>query len=218
LVFASIPFLGQFLETLKAGDVEAKFRNLSFPDQVLTFISVLATKRQLTFYMPRKGKEQQLGTVGNYLIDEMLHKNRRRTIREIKKWLIAENDYLKWFASEVIGYFGIIELAEELKPHYKALEYDVDWEDWQLNCLWAHSKLKDNYKEFVRFLTETDSTANQDWALDVFIQMREEGETMPQSTEITRLLNKMIGNDNLDDAIKNKANEIIIQESKVSEN
>ena len=215
LVFASIPFLGQFLETIKAGDVEAKFRNLSFPDQVLTFLYALAAKRQLTFYKPRKDKEHQLGTAGNYLIDEMFRENRRRTIREIKKWLNDEEENLKWFAAEIIGFFNIIELAKDLKPYYSRLAYDDDWADWQLNCLWAHSKLTDDYKEFNKFLIETESEANLDWALDVFIQMYEEGDSMPLPSAISNLLNKIIERKDVKGSIKEKASKILIRKEEI---
>ena len=119
LFFSAIPLLGEYLETLKIGNVEAQFRTLSFAGQVLTFLHVLATDRKLTFYKPRqKIGEFQLGTAGYYLLERMLKENRKRTIRTINKWLKEEEENLRWFATEVIGYFKLKELAEDLLSHY----------------------------------------------------------------------------------------------------
>ena len=158
LIFATFPLLGEYLEKFKVGSVEAQFRTLSFAGQITTFLHVLATDRKLTFYRPRQRMgEFKLGTAGSYLIERMFFENRKRTIRSIKKWLNEEEENLRWFASEIIGYFGLRELAAELVMQYKKLDPDSDWTDWHMNCLWAHSKITNKYKEMNRFLIETTS-------------------------------------------------------------
>lgn len=211
LLFLSVvPLLGEYLEKFKFGSVEAQFRTLSFAGQVLTFLHVLATDRKLTFYHPRTNiGEFQIGTASCYLLERLLNENRKRTMRTIKKWLKEEEENLKWFAAEVIGFFKLKELAEDLFEQYSKLNPNSNWQDWQLNCLWAHSKLCNNYQELNKFLIETKSESNQNWILDVYPQMFKAKEPSPMREEVCNLLQSLLGRKNLSFSIKEKAKEIV---------
>ena len=210
LVMAASPFLSRFLDklsncldTLKVGNVEAHFRQLSFTEQVSTFLTVLATDRQLTFYKEREG-EFRLGTAGHYLLEEMFNRNRRRTYGTIRQWIQADEENLRWFAAEVIGYFELHDLSRELLPLYKAEDIHKDWPEWALNCIWAHSKLRNRYEELNRFLLETKSKSNQDWLLDVYTQMHDAGEAFPALSDSLILLKRFRAQAGLSKTIEDK--------------
>lgn len=210
LVIAASPFLARsletlasYLDTLRVGNVEAHFRKLSFIEQVFTFLTVLATDRKLTFYGEREG-EFRLGTAGQYLLEEMFSRNRRRTYHNIRHWLQADEENLRWFAAEVMGYFKLQDLSQELPHFYQNLDRHKDWPEWALNCIWAHSKLNNEYKELNDFLLQTKSSSNQDWLLDIYTQMPEAGEAFPLPSHSEILLKQFRAKTDLSKAIEYK--------------
>ena len=188
--FGIIGKLSNYLETLKIGNIEASFKQLGFSEQVYTFLTALATDRKLTFYSERNA-ETRLGTAGEYLLKEMFDTNKRRTNSTIRQWLEADEENLKWFAAEVIGYFELTNLAINLKHSYFHLQKEEEWSEWQLNCLWAHSKLMNNYAEMNKFIYETTNSSNVEWLLDIYTQMPKSGELLPDPKESILLLQKL---------------------------
>ena len=189
--FGMMRKLSYYLDTLKVGNIEASFRQLGFSEQVYTFLTALAADRKLTFYSERNA-EAGLGTAGEYLLKEMFENNKRRTNSTIRQWLDADEENLKWFAAEVIGYFELTSLAANLDHFYLHLKKEDEWSEWQLNCLWAHSKLMNNYDELNKFIYETTNNSNVEWLLDIYTQMPESGELLPDPKESILLLKKLI--------------------------
>lgn len=172
LVIASIPFLTKYLNTLKVGDMELSFKSLNKEDQIFVFLSSLVQDSLPTFYKPREG-ESELGLVGKHLVLEIKNTNPARLHEEIKNWLGSSDKGLKWLSSEIVGYFEFTEFSNEIVALYDIKQTKVDWEKWKLNCLWAHSKLENGFKEIDDFLKGTESTHNQIWLFDVYYQMAE---------------------------------------------
>lgn len=206
LIIALIPFLRKHLETVKAGELELSFRALSQAEQIFMFLKSIGKDHRLTFYAPR-ARESRLGIAGRYLVEEMYNDDRGRLIAEIKNWLSGDDDGLRWLSSEIIGYFSLSTLTESLKETYSGADTNIDWHPWQLNCLWAHSKVDNNYQEMHKFLMDTKSASNQNWLLDVYVQMPDEGHA--DHAEFARVIQKFKERSDMALEIKKKAEEVL---------
>jgi len=113
LAIASLPFMRQYLDSLKIGDVEFNFGSLKLngTEQTLLFLEniIVKTEKPVTFY-PKREDESRLGEPFRNLVQELIHKDRSPLIEKVREWLKSDNDQLLWFASEIIGYFQIQEL------------------------------------------------------------------------------------------------------------
>jgi len=169
LTLAALPVLWQIVARVKAGGIEVSFRELAVHQQIFKFLDGVATQRAWTFYPPRPG-ESELGEGLAILITNLKREHGRELIDQLELWLEADNNNLKWFAAEIIGYFKIEELKDRLPVLFQGLDPNVSWEPWQLNCLWAYSRFQ-NYEELNRRLQATQSESNGLWILDAYSQM-----------------------------------------------
>lgn len=169
----SIPFLRPYLNKLKVGVLEVEFLKLGEGDQILFFLETIAREEQWTFYAKREN-EGQLGEAFPYLIEKVRLKNEDQLINKLKEWLQSGEPNLIWFASEVIGYFEIEELKNDLLNTLQTCRQcdDVNkmWPTWALNCKWAAS-IFDDFSSLNRFLLGTTNRKNRDWLLDAYEQM-----------------------------------------------
>jgi len=54
---------------------------------------------------------------------------------------------------------------------YQGNEDALEWSHAELNCLWAYSKVDNNFRDLTDFLMKTNDSSNQKWVLDVYSQM-----------------------------------------------
>ena len=157
------------LEKIKFRDLEASFQDLPETVQSLLFLDGLARKHKWTFFEKGRFDERPMGQASKIIVKTLLEDEKNEVIKKLKQWLRSEEASLIWFASEVIGYFGLSELKEELA---KLIPKDInkDLEHHKLNCVWAYAKItKMKYIEDV--FIETNSQENQKWILFLFEQM-----------------------------------------------
>lgn len=173
LALAAIPFLPRIATSFKAGGVEVAFRELSVAEQVIVFLDGIATNGQWTFFPPR-AQEEFLGRAFVVLTDELLKGSRRRLLDRVRIWLASDDLNQRWFAAEIIGFHKIQELRRAVGRAPESNDPAVRWEDWELNCLWAYSRLETPEFETLRnFLRRSDNRENQRWILESFDQMIE---------------------------------------------
>ena len=173
LVFASLPLLSRVITSFKAGEVEIAFRDLSVHDQVFTFLDGIATKRQWTFFTPRV-EEEYLGPAFVVLTEQLLIDARPRLVAQVRSWLQSDDVNQRWFAAEIIGYHRITELRRAVSRARETEDVDQRLESWELNCIWAASRLdSEPYRSLKEFLERTSNRSNQAWVLKAFDQMIE---------------------------------------------
>jgi len=176
LGFVSLPFLSLVVSSFKAGGVELSFRELSVHDQVLTFLDGIAIKKQWTFFRPRPG-EEQFGAAFAELTGELVRNAQSELFPQLRSWLKSDNPNHRWFAAEIIGYHQLRELHRAVRTAPDSADPRETWETWELNCLWAASRLEEpKYQRLRHFLCETTSPVNQAWILNAFDQMIESGD------------------------------------------
>lgn len=169
LILCFVPLMQQYLTTLKAGNIELVFREYSRSKQIYTFLDGMASQEQWTFFQPRNG-ELNIGEGLGVLLKKL--NNKTELIKQVKKWLESDNDNLKWFGAEVIGFLKLEELEPALPSYYKSLPADVQWETWQLNCLWAYSRFH-QYEPMITMLAHTKNIFNRRWLTVACEQMAE---------------------------------------------
>jgi hypothetical protein len=169
LVFAAAPILWPLIESIKAGGVEINFRQLSMQTQIFTFLDGIATQRMWTFYPCRDG-ESELGNGFAVLVRELIDKGEKDLLAQLEKWLDGYNNNHRWFAAEIIGFFRIEKMKDELQQYYENLDKDDSWEPWQLNCLWAYSQFYE-FQPLHMMLLSTKNESNRLWILDAYYQM-----------------------------------------------
>jgi hypothetical protein len=173
LAFVSLPFLSMVVTSFKAGGVEFSFRELSVHDQVLTFLDGIALKKQWTFFRPRAG-EEQFGQAFVELTCELVKNASGDLLPQLCTWLKSEHPNHRWFAAEIIGYHNLQELHRAVRTAPESRDPAEAWETWELNCLWAASRLqRPRYQRLREFLSATSSPENQTWVLHAFDQMIE---------------------------------------------
>jgi hypothetical protein len=179
LGFASLPFLSLVLTTFKAGGVEFSFRELPVHAQVLTFLDGIAMKGQWTFFKPRHG-EQHFGAAFADLTGELVKNARTDLVQQLRNWLASEEANQRWFAAEIIGYHQIAELHRAVRTAPSSDPVNDSCEPWELNCIWAASRLEaPMYERLRQLLLKTVATSNQVWILNAFDQMIESGQAKP---------------------------------------
>lgn len=168
-----LPFAARFLEMLKIGDWELTFRSLSETDKTLVFLRAIASEKKWTFYEPREDPREEETYSGEpfcLLAQSLLKAHRQKFVSALEEWLVADDTNLRWFASEVIGYFEISELRDALFPHVDGEDVNKVWPTWMLNYLWAYSKFNE-YQELFEFWKSTENDQNKRWAKKAFRQM-----------------------------------------------
>lgn len=170
LVFASAPYLGSFIQKAKAGEIELSFNNPTTARSLLNSLKAISEVRKLTYYKPRDA-EGGLTQAHIAIVDYLTREYNHELYEELKVWLTSDNENIKWMASEIIGFHGIADLGDRLYSLYQCKNYNERWPDWQLNCLWAHSKTANNYSEMHQFLLSTKNPHNQEWLLGAYEQM-----------------------------------------------
>lgn len=174
LALAALPFLSTFVSSFKAGGVEFAFRELSVHEQLIAFLDGIATKRQWTFFSPRPG-EEDLGPAFKVMTEELLNAARPRLVGQLRAWLASDDVNHRWFAAEIIGYYQLTELTRSVQRAPESTDYDRRWEPWEMNCVWAYSRLeKPPYAKLCAFLVATHDPQNQAWILKSLDQMIEE--------------------------------------------
>jgi hypothetical protein len=216
LAIASLPFMKQYLDSLKIGDVEFNFGSLKLTniDQTLDFLTSVIINTNVTFYKTRAG-EVRLGNEFRRLVQELINKDRAKLIEKVREWLTSEDENLRWFASEIIGYFKIMELQKDLKLTYQNImeKPDDNWPDWQLNYLWAYARF-DDYKGIHELLQKTKHPETQKWLLTVYPQMMAahptEGQLQHFIREVNQFLQRYEGQEEVKtEEVKTKANEVL---------
>jgi hypothetical protein len=196
LAFASLPFISSIVTSLKAGNVEFEFRDLSVHDQVFTFLDGIATKKQWTFFSPRPG-EESIGPAFAILTDDLVKNARTRVVEQVRSWLGADDVNQRWFAAEIVGYHRLGELRRAMARAPETTDRNDRWESWELNCLWAASCLDEQpHRTLIEFLAKTDNLENQAWILKSFDQLLEARRSAPDplleaaAALVERLLNQ----------------------------
>jgi hypothetical protein len=169
LILAALPVLREIVGTVKAGGLELNFRELAVHQQIFKLLDGVASQRTWTFYTPRSD-EHELGEGFAILIENLEREHKQDLIQQLKVWLEADSNNLRWFAAEIIGYFRIEGLKNRLRAIYRVLDHDASLEPWELNCVWAYSRFQ-NYEELNRLLEETKSDDNKFWILNAYWQM-----------------------------------------------
>jgi len=175
LVIASLPFISTMVTSVKAGGVEMAFRDLSVHDQLVLFLDGVATKGRWTFFSPRPG-ESNLGPAFAVLTEELLKGARGRLVVQLRQWLASDDLHQRWFAAEIVGYHQLHELRRAVQRAPEATDLHAPWEPWELNCIWAYSRLQEQpYERLRAFLNTTTNVENQTWVLKSYDQMIEAG-------------------------------------------
>ncbi len=137
------------------------------------FLDAIAREEQWTFFAKREG-EGQLGEAFPSLIRKLQVQDEEKLFKRLRKWLNSGEPNLIWFASEVIGYFEIEDLKDDLLTTLRTCRQSDDinkrWPTWALNCRWAVSVF-DNFTSLNRFLLGTSNRKNQEWLLEAYEQM-----------------------------------------------
>lgn len=185
---------------------EKRFGSDNVADMLLAMLKEFAQIKLLTFYQPRE-PESPLGDAFKYIVKELHQRYNDRLVDELRVWLRINHPSIRWMASEIIGYYDIRGLESLLYPLYKDKKFTSAWEEWEMNCLWAHSKLDNNYKEMHDFLLETDIEVNQEWLIFAYQQMVISCHS--SSEEFTEIVNEFLKKDKLAVRIRNKAEGIL---------
>jgi hypothetical protein len=173
LGIAALPYLSRTMTSLKAGELEVSFRDMPEQDQLFLFLDGVAAKQRWTFFAPRHG-ESPLGAAFKVLTEELVKRAPARMNDQLRQWL-AGDEGQRWFAAEIIGYHEIVDLRQAVRSAPLSKDVDVEWEQWEMNCVWAYSRVEvDRYSSLVEFFRKTRNRANQDWILKAFDQMLEE--------------------------------------------
>lgn len=205
LAVAALPLIQEYLSSIKAGNIELTFRELSVHDQIFVFLDGIVRQQPWTFYRPRKS-EAELGPAFVLLVQELIEKEDRKLRKLLKEWLHSNNDNLIYFASEVIGYFNdkFEDLKDDLLPLHKGLDPSSPCYEGKLNSLWAYSRYH-KYEKLNEFLLETTDEENQLWVLHAYEQMLITKQA--KVSDFGPTLNKFIETNALGEA-KKKASEI----------
>jgi heme/copper-type cytochrome/quinol oxidase subunit 2 len=158
------------------------FYELSMPSKMIIFLVGMASERKLTYYTPRD-EEYILNDALRQLVQDLYNEHKFKLCSELKKWIYSNDKNLLWLASEIIGFYEIKELSEDLFEKYKNININDKWPQWQLNFIWAHSKIDNDYDELINFLFETQDKKNKRWVVGAFFQMIEKGYSKPQKLE-----------------------------------
>lgn len=193
------------LTKIKFRDLEANFQDLSVSDQSLLFLDGVARKQQWTFFEKARSDERPMGQASKIIVKDLLEVEKNEVIKKLKQWLNSEEANLIWFASEVIGYFRLSELKEEL-ANIIPKDINNDLDHHQLNCLWAYAEIT-KMKYIADVLIETNSQENQKWLLFLFEQMPISNE-FPIDYRI-KVIEQFTGRDDLDKEITVRANETL---------
>jgi len=205
-------------ERPKIGDVELKFINKN-AEQTLRYMEnvIVKTKKPVTFYSQRKN-EYGLGKPFCNLLQEIINQERSLLIEAVREWIKRKSHKnLLWFASEIIGYFQLSELREDLRPFSQAIiaEPDGYWANWKLNCLWAYARFND-YKQIHHLLQTTQNADTQKWLLAVYPQMviahhSEVGkhESLDKYKDFMSEINRFLQRSGITDDVKTEAQKVL---------
>jgi hypothetical protein len=126
---------------------------------------------------------------------------------------MSSHQHLLWFASEIIGYFKLSELRDDLLPFCQPIMDDpkeMHWSRWELNCLWAYARFHD-YEQIHQLLQTTPNPDTQKWLLEVYPQMvathPKEGKTQDFINEINQFLQRS----GIQDDVKTEAQTVLEQ-------
>lgn len=168
--------LNPIVEPFKIDNVEFKFDSLKLngAEQALQFLETVSVKtdKPVTFY-PHRDEESSLGEQFHRLVQELTNNERSLLVERVRKWLKRKShQHLLWFASEIVGYFKLSELREDLRPFSQAIMEQPHQPrfDWELNCLWAYARFND-YEQIHQLLQTTTNANTQKWLLNVYPQM-----------------------------------------------
>ena len=157
------------MQRLKFKDLEADFQSLSVSAQSLLFLDGVARKYQWTFYSTTRVGERALGQAFALLVADLLKVEKNELLVKLESWLGSGDNNCIWFASEVIGYFEIKELADALPAHIPT-DMHQPWLPHQLNCLWAHARCT-KFHRLRDSLLQTKDEHNQLWLIFAYGQM-----------------------------------------------
>ncbi|MGA2623368.1 MAG: hypothetical protein ABSF91_05890 [Bacteroidota bacterium] len=170
LFFAFSPYLGSFIQKAKVGKIDLVFGKETPAESFLSILKTLSEVRMLTYYEPRDS-ETNLTDAHRAIVEYLMKEYKDELREELKVWLSNGSDNVRWMASEIIGYHHIRDLKDYLLPLYQLKSPDETWLEWELNCMWAHSKIDNDYKEMHNFLRSTKNIFNQTWLLGAYKQM-----------------------------------------------
>ncbi len=205
-------------EMPKIGDVELKLINKN-AEQILRYMEnvIVRTEKPVTFYAGREG-ESTLGEQFCHMVQNIVNQERSLLIKTVREWLNRKSHQnLLWFASDIIGYFKLTELRDDLHPFYQTImaEHDGYWANWQLNCLWAYARFND-YKEVHHLLQTTENADTQKWLLAIYPQMviahhSEKGkhESLDKYKDFMSEINRFLQRPSITDDVKTEAQKVL---------
>ena len=167
-----IPFLMNYVDTIKFGGMEASFKKMSTSDKELFLIKELAREDKWTFFTPRSD-ETHSGSALLRITDKLKENNESKFNDMLKELLDSDDENQVWFASEVIGYYQLENLKSLLESKVRKLDFKKNIVHHKLNCLWAVSRFN-LYKELIEPLQEEINEHNKKWIIEALIQMLEE--------------------------------------------
>jgi hypothetical protein len=170
------------IESIKIADLENVIVNMEKP---------------VTFYPPREDEFRVEEEVFCDLAKKILDQDRLQLVEIIREWFERKShQHLLWFASEVIGYFKLCELRDDLLPFCQPIMDDpkeMHWSKWELNCLWAYARFHD-YEHIHKLLQTTPNADIQKWLLEIYPRMvaahPEESKTQDFISEINLFLQR----------------------------
>lgn len=195
------------IQRLKYKDFETEFKELTVSGQSLLFLDGVARKEQWTFYKLAREGERRLGQAFSILVDDLLTVEKEELLKRLTIWLKSDDSNCVWFASEIIGYFKIGEMAEELKVVLPD-NVNSDLPSYKLNCLWAYARVI-NSNLLIDALVMTRSTANQHWLLFTLEQMHVEEHISPNFS--LKALSRYLKREDLSDENKSYAEQLILK-------
>jgi len=175
----------QIVERALRREIGTLFNGLGIlsPKEILGLIReiILMQDRLPTLYEPARHETEYLFVRELAYLERLIPAARPIVVEMLREWIRPESpNPLKFFASDVIGRFGIVELCEDLltyaEPRVRRLQ-DEEAEDrgWLMNYLWAASKCeRPAYSSLASYLLTTTSVIVEEWILFVPQQMPDE--------------------------------------------
>ncbi len=200
----NISLLISRMSSLKISGFESNFNDLSVSDQSLIFLDGVSRKEQWTFYHLARENERALSQAFAIIVEELKNSKREELILKLRDWLNSDDANEIWFASEIIGYFKLTELEQDLHPFVKN-DLNKDLPPHILNCIWAYARIQGN-NALINLLGTCQSPLNLKWLTFVFRQMYAENHITKEIAQTA--VNTVENHEKLNDEIKLIVNDL----------
>ncbi len=173
-----------------AGAWHSRLRALSMYDQLLSVVPEIGRGRTWTFYPARPG-EHDIGDAFQSIFEVLLERHRPRVIAQLRDWLESDDEHLKWLAAEVVGFFRVAELKENLPGLFEGAAPESS-----MGTLAAKRPLGlltfCGLPSCAEPLTKTRDAQNQEWLLFVYPQMLKERPSAETARQFERYIDEFL--------------------------